>query len=215
MTLETYLAYLAVLGAFFAGPPGPSQLLMISNALSHGLGRSLATLAGDLSANALQMTAAAFGLVAVLAASADALTIVKWAGVAYLVRMGVAKWRAAPGDVAAGGGPRIGRGALYRQGFLTSAANPRAVVFFAALFPQFIDPAQPIWPQLLILGATYLMVDGALLVLWSQLALRSLGRVRALTGRMMNRISGAMLVVAAGLLALRDVSAIRAEGAAR
>jgi len=70
MSIETYLIYLGVLGAFFATPPDTSQLLIISNSLRHGLRRSLATVAGDLSANAVQMTLAAFGLTAVIAANA-------------------------------------------------------------------------------------------------------------------------------------------------
>jgi len=206
MSPDLYLAYLAVVAVFFASPPGPSQLLMIANCLSHGVRPSLATMAGDLSANTLQMTAAAFGLAAVIAGSAEALTIAKWAGVAYLIWMGIAKFRARPGviDRRAAAPPRAA--ALYRQGFFTSAANPKAVIFFAALFPQFIEPALPIWPQLLILGATYLVVDGVLLVLYGWLATRSLGRIRALTGCWLNRISGAMMVVAAVLLASKDIT---------
>ncbi|MEO0751969.1 MAG: LysE family transporter, partial [Pseudomonadota bacterium] len=84
MSIETYLLYLGVLAAFFVTPPDTSQLLIISNSLRHGLRRSLATVAGDLSANSIQMTLAAFGLTAVVAASADALWVVKWLGVAYL-----------------------------------------------------------------------------------------------------------------------------------
>ena len=89
MSPESYLLYLGVLAAFFATPPDTSQLLIISNSLRHGLRRSLATVAGDLSANAAQMTLAAFGLTAVIAANADALWLVKWAGVAYLVWIGL------------------------------------------------------------------------------------------------------------------------------
>ncbi len=89
MSLETYLIYLGVLAAFFATPPDTSQLLIISNSLRHGLRRSLATVAGDLSANSIQMTLAAFGLTAIVAANANALWLVKWAGVAYLVWIGL------------------------------------------------------------------------------------------------------------------------------
>ena len=77
MGVETYLIYLGVLAVFFATPPDTSQLLIISNSLRHGLRRSMATIARDLSANALQMTLAAFGLTAVIAASAGALSVIK------------------------------------------------------------------------------------------------------------------------------------------
>ena len=205
MSAEVYLAYLATVAVFFASPPGPSQILMISNSLRHGLRPSLATAAGDLSANCVQMSVAAFGLATVVAASADVLTIVKWAGVGYLVWIGVRTFRARPLSLnrQAAGAASVLR--LYSQGFLTSAANPKAVVFFAALFPQFIDPAQAVWPQLLVLGATYLVVDGALLCLWGGAAERLLGRLRA-HGRVLNRLSGSLMIGAAVLLGFKDVN---------
>ena len=203
MSLETYLIYLGVLAAFFVTPPDTSQLLIISNSLRHGLRRSLATVAGDLSANAVQMTLAAFGLTAIIATSANALAVVKWLGVAYLVWIGLRLLLSKPGapDMQAARGGR-----LFRQGFITSSANPYAVVFFGALFPQFIDTGAPILPQLLILGVTYLIVDGLILVLWGWAAIRTLGRVRNLTGLWINRVSGALMIGAAALLGLKDVS---------
>ncbi len=203
MSLETYLIYLGVLAAFFVTPPDTSQLLIISNSLRHGLRRSMATIAGDLSANALQMTLAAFGLTAIIATSANALWVVKWLGVAYLAWIGLklilSKPEAAQPEAAKGG-------RLFRQGFLTSSANPYAVVFFGALFPQFIDTTAPVLPQLLILGVTYLVVDGLILVLWGWTAVRTLGRVKSLTGVWINRVSGALMVGAAVLLGLKDIS---------
>lgn len=200
MSSETYLAYLATVAIFFATPPGPSQALMIANSLRYGVRRSAATAAGDLTANALQMTAAAYGLVVIIATSYWALTAVKWAGVAYLLWLGWRIFNGAPrGTARIHGSP----GRLWRQGFLTSAANPKAIFFFAALFPQFIDVANPVLPQLLILGATYIVIDGALLLLFGSMAERMLARVQA-GGRWLNRLSGAMIMTAAGLLALKD-----------
>lgn len=206
MTLDSYLLYLGVLAAFFATPPDTSQLLIMSNSMRHGLRRSLATVAGDLSANSLQMTAAAFGLTALIATSADALWIVKWLGVAYLAWIGLSLLisKAAPPDT--GAAPKARLRVLFRQGFLTSSANPYAVVFFGALFPQFIDPASPVLPQLALLGATYLIVDGATLVLWGWAAQRTLGRVRAIQGVWLNRISGLLMIAAACLLGSRDLA---------
>ncbi len=204
MSLEAYLIYLAALAAFFVTPPDTSQLLIMSNSLRHGLRRSLATVAGDLTANVLQMTAAAFGLTAVIAASADAIWVIKWAGVAYLAWIGLRLMRT-PSASENTSPPAAASGRLFRQGFLTSMANPYAVVFFGALFPQFIDPSQALVPQLLILGATYLVVDGCLLVLWGWVAQRGLGRIKALTGHWINRISGGLMIAAAVLLATKDL----------
>ena len=208
MSLETYLLYLGVLAAFFATPPDTSQLLIISNSLRHGLKKSVATIFGDLSANAVQMMLAGFGLTAIIAASADALWVIKWAGVAYLAWIGLRLMLSKPEtrEMAPAKG-----GQLFRQGFLTSSANPYAVVFFGALFPQFIDPSQAVLPQVLILGATYLVVDGLILLLWGWAAVRTLGRVKSLTGVWINRISGALMIGAAALLASKDL----AQGDAR
>lgn len=208
MTLETYLVYLGVLAAFFATPPDTSQLLIISNTLRYGLRRSVATIAGDLSANSLQMTLAAFGLTAVIAANADALWVIKWLGVAYLVWIGLRLILSRSGT---GAPVQIRRGQLFRQGFVTSSANPYAVVFFGALFPQFLNPAAPLLPQLLILGITYIVVDGLILLAWGWAALRTAGRLKHLTGTWINRISGALMIAAAALLGAKDI----AQGPAR
>ena len=203
MTSEIYLAYLAVVAVFFATPPGPSQLLMLSNSARHGAQRSLWTAFGDLTANALQMTAAGFGLAVIIAASDIALDVVKWAGVAYLVWMGVRTFRSTgsgPATAAASPSART----LWLQGFVTSASNPKAVVFFAALFPQFISPDAAIWPQILILGATYLVIDGAILFLYGLAAERAFARFTT-TPRRLNRSSGSLMIGAAGLLSLKDL----------
>ena len=205
MSIEIYLAYLATVGVFFASPPGPSQLLMISNSMRHGPRRSGWTVAGDLSANSLQMLAAGFGLAALIATTDWALDVIKWAGVAYLVWMGIRTFRAAPtppGEAA----PLASARQLYFQGFFTSASNPKAVFFFAALFPQFITPEAAIWPQLLILGATYLVIDGVILFIYGATAARLFARL-ASRGRLLNRLSGSAMIGAAGLLALRDAQA--------
>lgn len=171
MALETYMIYFAAVAVFFATPPDTSQLLVISNSVRHGLRRSAYTIAGDLTANCLQMTGAAFGLAAVIATSASAFLWIKWIGVAYLIWIGLQLIlsKNQSDEVAANASGQSFR--LFRQGFVTSMANPFAVVFFGALFPQFIDPMLPVLPQLFILGVTYLVVDGAILLLWGWLEL--------------------------------------------
>lgn len=204
MLMETYLIYLAAVAVFFATPPDTSQLLIISNSVRYGLRRSAYTIAGDLTANSLQMTGAAFGLAAIIATSASAFVWIKWLGVAYLVWIGLqlilAKDR--PEDVAATASGQSAR--LFRQGFVTSMANPFAVVFFGALFPQFIDPMMPVLPQLLILGLTYLVVDGAILLLWGWLGLRAAAALRRFSFGLVNKICGALMIAAAMLLASKD-----------
>lgn len=205
MAHDTYLLYLAAVAVFFATPPDTSQLLIISNAVRHGLRRSVWIIAGDLTANTLQMTAAAFGLAAVIASSASAFVWIKWLGVAYLVWIGLqlimSKERA--GEVKAGPSGQSFR--LFRQGFVTSMANPFAVVFFGALFPQFIDTGAPVLPQLVVLGATYLVVDGAILLLWGWLGARAATALHRWSFEGINKLCGALMIAAAVLLASRDL----------
>jgi threonine/homoserine/homoserine lactone efflux protein len=204
MTAETYVLYLAAVGVFFASPPDTSQLLIVSNSVRYGLRRSIFTIAGDLTANSLQMTGAAFGLAAIIASSASAFIWIKWLGVAYLMWIGLSfilsKDQTQDVEATVSGLPIR----LFRQGFVTSMANPFAVVFFGALFPQFIDATLPILPQLLLLGVTYLVVDGAILVLWGWLGVRATRALTRLSLRWINRISGSLMLAAAILLAGKD-----------
>ncbi len=207
MTIEIWLTYLATVLAFMV-TPGPSHLLMLSNSMTHGFKRSLATAAGDLTANALQMAAAGLGLAAVLVASQHALAIVKWLGVAYLLWMGLRMWRqASHASSKAGAAASASLKTLWGQGFLTSAANPKAVVFFAALFPQFIEPGLPFWPQFLILSVTYLIVDGMFLSSYGIGASWIASKLKVNASAMVHRIGSAFLIGAAlmlGLKTLRD-----------
>ena len=202
MTVETYLLYLVTVLMFFAHPPGPSQLLFVAGSIRHGVRRALPIMAGDLSANTLQIIAAGFGLAGAIAASADLFTAIKWAGVAYLVYVGVRIIRAA-GRPAKAEAPAPGR--LFRTGFLTSAANPYAVVFFAALFPQFLNTAAPLAPQIAILGLTYLVIDGAILLAMGGAAQRLAQLLGSTFERWLARASGAALIVTAGFIALRNI----------
>jgi len=205
MPMETYLIYLAAVAVFFATPPDTSQLLIVSNSIRFGLRRSVLTIAGDLSANCIQMTGAAFGLAAIIATSASAFSWIKWLGVAYLAWIGLQLILSKDNKDEARAS-RSGTGLrLYRQGFVTSMANPFAVVFFGALFPQFIDPGLPITPQLLILGLTYIIVDGAILLLWGWIGVRSAGLLRNKSFGTLNKICGGLMIGAAILLGAKDI----------
>jgi threonine/homoserine/homoserine lactone efflux protein len=206
MPLDIWTLYVTTV-LLLMSTPGPSQLLMLSNSATHGFSRSLSTAAGDLSANALQMLAAGLGLAAILTTSATALAVVKWAGVLYLLWLGLrmvgkAGTRAAAPESA----PAASLRTLWLQGFITSAANPKAVVFFAALFPQFIQGDAPFWPQFMILSLTYIVMDGLFLSVYgfgaSWLAKRITGPAKA----WIDRIGGGFMILAAMLLGLKSVA---------
>ncbi|MCF6233198.1 MAG: LysE family transporter [Rhodobacteraceae bacterium] len=201
MTIETYIVYLGTVLIFFAHPPGPSQLLFIGGSVQHGLKRALPIMAGDLSANAIQIVIAGFGLASLIALSASAFTMLKYLGVAYLIWIGVRMIRDASRARAIR--PAPSRGALFRRGFMTSAANPYAVVFFAALFPQFIQSDASVAPQVAILGITYLVIDGSILVLMGAFATRLMSALGSRFERWLSITSGVGLILAAIAIALR------------
>lgn len=204
MSTELWLAYVTMV-LILMSTPGPSHLLMLSNSLGNGFNRSLATAGGDLSANIVQMTVASLGLVSLIHSSQEFFVVIKWAGVSYLIFMGVMKFRMRfDPSVAVLSRIRTLR-SLYWQGFMTSAANPKAVVFFAALFPQFVNPALQTGKQLVIMGVTYLVIDACFLTIYGGFAGWIESRFRHLVGHHMNQISGALLVGAAILLGLKEI----------
>lgn len=200
---EVYLAYIGTVLVFFAHPPGPGQLLFMAHSTKLGVRRALPVIVGNHAANVIQMFLAGFGLVGLVAASAELFVVVKWLGVAYLLWLGVKTVRGSAGAEWSGQTSR--RSSLARQGFLTAAANPFAVMFFAALFPQFLDPAAPLLPQIAILGATYLVIDGMILLAMGASASRIFSLLGTRTTSVINRISGALMIGAALLLAMRGL----------
>jgi len=205
MSIDVWLLYVGTV-LIFMSTPGPSHLLMLSVSMSNGFGRSLATAAGDLSANALQMMLAGFGLAAAVAASRHGFAVIKWAGVVYLVWIGVrqivASFRA---KADTGRARRASIRSLWLRGFVTSAANPKAVVFFAALFPQFLSPTEPLAVQLAVLGGTYLVIDGCFLALYGKGASWIAARIRQRYRAWIERAAGTSLIAAAVLLGTKAV----------
>lgn len=202
MSIEAWLIYVATVLALMS-TPGPSHLLMISNSVANGFSRGLFTAWGDLTANLLQMLAAGLGLAALLLTVEHALTVIKWLGVAYLLWLGIRMVRR--GGAAAGATQPASPKALWLQGFVTSAANPKAVVFFAALFPQFISASEPFWPQLAILSATYLVLDGLFLAAYGAAAGRLASRLKGPASRWLDRLGGTFMITAAILLGLKSI----------
>ncbi len=203
MTIETWFMYVATVLVFMS-TPGPSHLLMLSVSMSNGFHRSLATAAGDLTANAVQIVLAGFGLAAVITSSQYGLGIVKWTGVAYLVWIGarqiVISFR--QNSVADAEPPASAR-LLWFRGFITSASNPKAVVFFAALFPQFLSSQHALAPQIAILGTTYLVIDGCFLASYGKGASWLARKLRSQHKLWVDRASGTGIIGAAVLLGLR------------
>jgi threonine/homoserine/homoserine lactone efflux protein len=161
-TLATFLAATVVIILF----PGPAMLFLVATGAAGGRRVGAMSAVGVESATAVYVVATALGLTAVLAASATALSLVRYAGAAYLIWLGVRLLRRPAGETAAVPDVRPARHAwaIWRDGFLVGISNPKIALFFLAFFPQFVHPdAGPAATQVLILGtvfvATGLMFD--------------------------------------------------------
>jgi homoserine/homoserine lactone efflux protein len=186
--------------------PGPAVLFVVATGLGQGTRRAIWANVGILSGNAFYFLLSAAGLGAVLVASHQAFLVVKYVGAAYLIYLGIATFvgRGIGLQAAADRSSEPGVRVLGRA-FATQAANPKALLFFAALLPQFIAPNEPVARQLLTLCLTSMVVEFAVLLAYGALAGRAsrvLQRPRFATAT--NRAAGGLLVGAGVGLGLVD-----------
>lgn len=147
--------------------PGPNNFCGLNNGIRAGVGVALFATIGRAAAFAIFLAISAVGLGAMLLASETAFTVVKWVGACYLFWLGWRAWRSREFgglDVVDGGEVKTSAApvrlkALITQEFLLGITNPKAIILFAAVFPQFIDPSQPAVRQFVVLGAVYLAAE--------------------------------------------------------
>jgi homoserine/homoserine lactone efflux protein len=170
MTLDLWLAYVAVLFVVCIAP-GPAVILSSAQAAARGVRSSLAVIAGIEIANLLYFLLSAFGLGAIIAASETAFLAIKYIGGAYLVFLGIRALLSRPAAAQPQPTRQMWRRA-FLHGFASQLANPKSVLFYAALLPQFIVPGPGVAQQLLILAATGIAVEVPILVTYAALAAR-------------------------------------------
>lgn len=201
MTPALWLAFLLA-AILIAVTPGPGAAISMSIGLRHGYRAALAVILGLQAALLIQIVIVAVGFGALLAASETAFAVVKFVGAAYLVWLGVQKWRAKPLPPAGEVVPVARRG-LFLQGLLVNLTNPKAIIFIGALVPQFINPANPLLSQYVIIALTLCLTD-FLVMSGYALAAARLGRwlhdPQML--RLQNRAFGALFVSAGAALAV-------------
>lgn len=194
--------------------PGPNNFCALNNGIRQGVVPALVGTCGRVLAFAVFLTVSAIGLGAMLLASEAAFSTVKWVGAGYLFYLGWRAWRSrefnglAQSQEGPDGQtlpatttkPRSWR-ALMRQEFLLGITNPKAIILFAAIFPQFIDPGQPAAPQFAVLGPTYLAAEfvASLVYAAGGLQLRRLITSQRAVVRL-NKATGGFFMGAAGLL---------------
>ncbi|HSH90196.1 MAG TPA: LysE family translocator [Ramlibacter sp.] len=201
MSLPTYLLYLAAVVLLIV-TPGPTMLMCMTNSVNHGPRRAMTSVAGAVTAVLCVMLLSAMGLGALLAASETAFTIAKVVGAAYLVWLGIKTFRShAVLDVETQAA--IPRRSFYLQGLLVGASNPKAVLFFAAFFPQFLNPDSPIAPQFAILALTFMVFEFTVLTLCALGVARLMPMLKS-SGpvKWINRVCGGLFTLMGGLLLL-------------
>ena len=201
MTLSTYLLYVAAVALLIA-TPGPTMLMCMTNALNHGTRRAMTSVAGSVTAVLVVMLLSAAGLGALLAASETAFTTAKLIGAAYLVWLGIKTFRSDASALSVDkDAASVPRRSFYLQGLLVGASNPKAVLFFAAFFPQFLNPTAPMAPQFAILALTFMAFEFAVLTTCA-LSVSRLAPLLRRSGpvKWVNRICGGLFTLMGGLL---------------
>lgn len=198
---------LPLFAAFVAGStilmliPGPNVALIVANSIAHGARYGLMTVAGTTAAMVVQLALTALGMTALMGELARAFEILRWAGAVYLFWLGLSAWRAPPTDLTRAAPQPRALKAIFWRGFLVSLTNPKTLLFYAAFFPQFMDPNAGAVAQIALLAVTFLTVALVVDSGWALLAARfrvALG----INGRLRNRLTGGLLMGAGIGLAL-------------
>ncbi|HEX5954993.1 MAG TPA: LysE family translocator [Solirubrobacterales bacterium] len=198
----------AVASAALVAIPGPAVIYIVTRGVAHGRRGAILSMLGIEAGNFVQVLAATAGLAAVVASSAAAFSIVKYAGAAYLVVLGIRALREG-GAVLSGVGPaRRSDRRLFTEGLLVGTLNPKLAIFLLAFLPQFIDPsAGPVWLQTLVLGSLFNVIAMAGDTLFALASGTAGAGLRARLGR-----PGTLMRAAGVVYIALGVSAALAEG---
>jgi len=201
MSLSVWLTYLLAT-IVLSVTPGPGVFSSLSSGLNHGFRKGIWNAVGMQAANAVLIAIVSLGLGAILLASETLFTVLKWIGVAYLLYLGIATWRAPVRTFEREQDSSHTAKDVFIKGFLVNITNPKAMIFYVAILPQFIDVQRPQAPQYAILAATTLLVDLVTMAGYIAVAARVLRVMRDPARlRWMNRTLGGAFVAAGVALA--------------
>jgi threonine/homoserine/homoserine lactone efflux protein len=191
---ELWLAF-AVAAAAVIAVPGPTTLMVLGHTVSNGWRTGLLSLVGVTLGDICAITLSVLGFSALLATSAEAFLAMKWLGAAYLVWLGIQLWRAPPMDLTPTAEKRSTARRAIAQTFIVTLLNPKGLLFFAAFLPQFIDPARPLWSQVIVLMLTFDVLAAVIQGFYILGMARAHNRIMSpVVLKNMNRAGGAMLV---------------------
>jgi len=170
MSIQTWTIYLiAAIGLSLT--PGPNSLLALTHGALYGYRMTLYTVLGGAIGFVTLIGLSLLGIGALLQASPAALTLLKWIGGGYLVWLGLQLWRAPVMTIHSRQANAAGTGiSLFQQGLLAAVSNPKALLFFGAFLPQFLDAGRGLLGQFLVMAATFALVEILVEVLIARLA---------------------------------------------
>lgn len=202
MAPDIYLVFLLAT-AVVVFTPGAAALAMASQGAANGGRRALAGVLGVAMANVVYFALSATGIAALIVASNLLFSVIKWVGVAYLVWLGLTALLSDAGPIsAAPARERSSLTRLFALGFVIEIANPKALLYFAAILPQFLDAEAPVLPQILIMGATCLAIDLTVYSAYAFLGGRiAQGGLRGWAVRALNKTAGGALLLTGARMA--------------
>ena len=203
MSIDTWLVYLlASIGLSLS--PGPNGLLALTHGALHGRRKALFTILGGALGFVAVIGLSLFGIGALLKTSLAWLQAMRWLGGAYLVWLGIQVWRSPPVGMQVTGSARPRSGwSLFRQGALSALTNPKAILFFAAFLPQFIDPHRSLALQFMIMAGTFAAVEAVTELLIATMAGQIAPWLRRV-GKRFNQACGGVFVAIGIALPLRN-----------
>lgn len=201
MSLEWWFTYL-ITTTILSLSPGSGAINTMSTAMGHGYRGATASIAGLQTGLAIHIILVGIGLGTLFSHSLLAFEILKWAGAAYLVWLGIQQWRAAGAIDLNTLVSQQPRRQLFQRAAFVNLTNPKSIVFLAALFPQFIVPHQPQVMQYVVLGVTTIVVDIIVMIGYATLAKRIAGWIKGPRQmKALNRVFGSLFVLVGALLA--------------
>ncbi|QLY71662.1 homoserine/homoserine lactone efflux protein [Citrobacter freundii] len=201
MTFEWWFAYLLT-SIVLSLSPGSGAINTMTTAISHGYRGAAASIAGLQTGLGIHIVLVGVGLGTLFSRSVIAFEVLKWAGAAYLIWLGIQQWRAAGAIDLNTIANTQSRSRLFKRAVFVNLTNPKSIVFLAALFPQFIMPQEPQLMQYVVLGVTTIVVDIIVMIGYATLATRIVGWIKGPKQmKALNKVFGSLFMLIGALLA--------------
>ena len=200
MLPENYLLFLQIIIVMFVTPGGPRVLIM-SQSINYGFAKSLWTAFGDVTANCIQMLLVLFGLGALLKIFPDIVIVFKWVGVSYLLYVAYGFYKS-KANIDINTGKQVKSNILlFRDGFFIAFFSPKAVIFFAAVFPTFLT-GENYMTHFIVMLISYVVLDFLTLAIYSKVAEKIIDQLKS-NPKTLNYVSAAALIVIATFIAIK------------